>query len=151
MYRKRYLKEATFEVLRIIEPVGQRYKLSMSEVAFRWLTNHSALNVKDGGKDGIIIGVSSQEQLEQNLRELGKGPLPDDVLKALDEAWMISKSTAADYWHGDLGYSYDTKEAFFGVTSFGIYCMIRNRKRKPTECQDACADWGDKCGTGQMC
>ena len=44
------------------------------------------LNIKDGN-DGVIIGVSSVEQLDQNLKDCEKGPLPQEVLDALDQAW----------------------------------------------------------------
>lgn len=110
-YRKRYFKDATFEALRIVEPAAQEAGLTLLEIAFRWLVHHSALNIKDGGNDGIIIGVSSQEQLEQNLRDLRKGPLPAKVVEALDEAWLVAKPTTANYWHGDLKYTYDTQKA----------------------------------------
>lgn len=111
MYRKRYFKDATFEALSVIEPVVQKHNLTLLETAFRWLTHHSQLNIKDGGNDGIIIGVSSQQQLEQNLKDLEKGPLPEEVLKALDEAWLVAKPTTANYWHGEIDYKYDTREA----------------------------------------
>ncbi|KKY17073.1 putative aflatoxin b1-aldehyde [Diplodia seriata] len=97
MYRARYFKDATWEAL-----------------PFRWLTHHSALSISDGGNDGVIIGVSSLEQLQQNLKEFEKGPLPDEVLKALDEAWLVAKPTTPNYWHLDLKYTYDTRKALFG-------------------------------------
>lgn len=65
----------------------------------------------DGGRDGVIIGVSSYGQLESNLKDLEKGPLPEEVVKALDEAWLITKPTTPNYWHLDLKYTYDTREA----------------------------------------
>ncbi|RMY30604.1 hypothetical protein D0865_15211 [Hortaea werneckii] len=111
MYRTRYFKDATFEALRVIEPVVQKHSLTLLETAFRWLTHHSQLNIKEGGNDGIIIGVSSEQQLEGNLKDLEKGPLPDEVVKALDEAWMVAKPTTANYWHGEIDYKYDTREA----------------------------------------
>lgn len=67
----------------------------------------------DGGRDGVVIGVSSYEQLESNLKDLEKGPLPEEVVKALDEAWLITKPTTPNYWHLDLKYTYDTREALF--------------------------------------
>jgi aflatoxin B1 aldehyde reductase len=111
MYRKRYFKDATFAALEIIEPVVEKHGLTLLETAFRWLTHHSKLNIKDGGRDGVIIGVSSEQQLEQNLKDLEKGPLPEEVLKALDEAWLVAKPTTANYWHGELEYGYDTGKA----------------------------------------
>lgn len=111
LYRGRYFKNETFEALRIVEPVVQKHNLTLLETAFRWCTHHSALNIKDGGNDGLIIGISSQQQLERNLKDLEKGPLPEEVVKALDEAWMVTKPSTPNYWHLDLAYSYDTREA----------------------------------------
>lgn len=113
MYRARYFKDATFEALRVIEPVVQKHNLTLLETAFRWCVHHSALNIRDGGGDGIIIGVSSQQQLEQNLKYLEAGRLPKEVVDALDEAWLITKPTTPNYWHLDLKYTYDTREALF--------------------------------------
>jgi len=112
MYRKRYFKDATFDALRLIEETSKKHNLTMLEMALRWCVHHSALEMKDGGRDGVIIGVSSFEQLESNLTDLEKGPLPDEVVKALDEAWQICKATTSQYWHLDLKYTYDTKAAF---------------------------------------
>jgi aflatoxin B1 aldehyde reductase len=113
MYRQRYFKDANFDALRIIEPVVQKNGLTMIETAFRWLVHHSQLKIKDGD-DGIIIGVSSLDQLKNNLKDLEKGPLPDEVVKVLNQAWLIAKPTTANYWHLDLKYTYDTQKALFG-------------------------------------
>lgn len=72
--------------------------------------------MKGGGRDGVIVGVSSLAQLEGNLRDLEKGPLPEGVVKDLDEAWAVCKGTTANYWHLDLKYTYDTKAAL-GIKS----------------------------------
>lgn len=110
-YRERYFKDATFDALRIVEPVVQKHNLTLIETAFRWLVHHSKLDIGAGRPDGIILGVSSQQQLESNLTDLEKGPLPEEVIKVLDEAWLIAKPTAANYWHGELKYTYDTQKA----------------------------------------
>ncbi|GIZ40925.1 hypothetical protein CKM354_000424500 [Cercospora kikuchii] len=116
-YRNRYFRDDTFEALALIEPVVEKNNLTLLETAFRWLVHHSKLNIKDGGNDGIIIGVSSQQQLETNLNDIEKGPLPEEVLKVLDQAWLITKPTAVPYWHGKLEYTYDTVDALFGPGS----------------------------------
>jgi aflatoxin B1 aldehyde reductase len=113
-YRDRYFKDSTFRALQTVEGAVEKHGLSMIETALRWTVHHSALKVKDGN-DGIIIGISSYEQLDGNLDALEKGPLPDDVVQALDEAWMIAKAEAPNYWHKSLEYKYDTKEALFGA------------------------------------
>lgn len=99
MYRDRYFKDATFEALRIIEPMAAKHDLTLLEIALRWVVHHSALKTRvKGGNDGVIIGVSSQTQLEGNLRDLEKGPLPEDVVQALDDAWLIAKPTTPNYF-----------------------------------------------------
>lgn len=116
-YRGRYFKDSTFEALRVVEAaVAAHPGLTMIETALRWTRHHSALRVgaAGGAGDGIIVGVSSLEQLGGNLDNLEKGPLPDDVVAALDKAWHIAKADAPNYWHKDLVYTYDTQEALFG-------------------------------------
>jgi aflatoxin B1 aldehyde reductase len=112
-YRDRYFKDATFDALRLIEPIAQIHNFTLVEIALRWCAHHSKLQMQSGGRDGVVIGVSSFEQLESNLKDLEKGPLPDEVVQVLDKAWLITKSTTPDYWHKDLEYTYDTQEALF--------------------------------------
>jgi aflatoxin B1 aldehyde reductase len=56
------------------------------------------LKMKDGGREGVILGVSSLGQLESNLKDLEKGPLPEEVVKTLDEAWDVTKASCPLYW-----------------------------------------------------
>jgi len=112
-YRNRYFRDNNFEALRIIQPVVEKNGLTLIETALRWVVHHSKLKVKDGN-DGVIIGVSSIDQLKSNLKDLEKGPLPEEVVKVLDEAWLIAKPTAPDYWHLKLEYTYDTVKEIFG-------------------------------------
>ncbi|VUC24739.1 unnamed protein product [Clonostachys rosea] len=112
-YRKRYFHESTFKSLQLIEQATEKHGLTLIETALRWVVHHSALKIKDGN-DGILIGVSSVEQLENNLDNFEKGPLPDDVVQALDEAWKVSKPDSTNYWHGDVVYTYNTQKALFG-------------------------------------
>ncbi|KAJ8699836.1 hypothetical protein PTI98_002917 [Pleurotus ostreatus] len=49
--------------------------------------------------DAILIGASSLKHIEQNLVDLEKGPLPEDVVKALDDAWFTVKPYATKYFH----------------------------------------------------
>lgn len=113
-YRQRYFKDSSFEALSIIEPVLEKHGLTLIETALRWILHHSSLQMKDGN-DGIIIGVGNYRQFEENLKDLGKGPLPQEVLEALDKAWIVKKADAPNYWHLDLAYSYDTKKVLFEV------------------------------------
>lgn len=102
IYRKRYFRDSTFEALEIVEPVVAKYGLTMVETALRWCVHHSAWGKEGGSNDGIIVGVSSIEQLEQNIRACQMGTLPEEVVDALDRAWRVSKVETPNYWHLDL-------------------------------------------------
>ncbi|OQD82092.1 hypothetical protein PENANT_c023G04279 [Penicillium antarcticum] len=110
-YRQRYFRDATFEALSLIEPVVEKHGLTLLETALRWVRHHSALRMDNGGRDGVLVGVSSFGQLETNLADLQKGPLPEEVVQALDKAWLVAKAESPVYWHLDLKYTYDTQKA----------------------------------------
>jgi aflatoxin B1 aldehyde reductase len=114
LYRDRYFRDATFRALQVVEGAVEKAGLTMIETALRWVMHHSALRIKDGN-DGVIIGVSNIEQLDANLTDLEKGPLPEEVVNALDEAWAINKADSSVYWHHEVKYAYDTREVLFGA------------------------------------
>ena len=85
----------------------------MIEASLRWLMHHSALRVKNV-YDGMTAGVSKVEHLRENLSHLENGPLPNEVVKALDAAWTVLKAETANYWQLELKYTYDTQQELFG-------------------------------------
>ena len=96
VYRDRYLNQVYIEAINSLTPVVENHGLTLIETALRWLVHHSKLRPFDG--DGIVIGASSIEQLDSNLKDLQKGPLPDEVVRALDEAWHSTRVVAKTYW-----------------------------------------------------
>ena len=84
-YRKRYYRDEYFEAIKIVSAAAEKAKLSMAEVALRWMQHHSELDTKKHG-DGVIIGASSLGHIEQNLVDFEKGPLPQEVVRSVDEA-----------------------------------------------------------------
>ncbi|OAX42717.1 Aldo/keto reductase [Rhizopogon vinicolor AM-OR11-026] len=90
-YRAWYFKEGYFKALKVAKTAADKHGLRLTEVALRWCQHHSLLIPEDG----IILGASSAAQLEQNCVDSEKGPLPQDVVDALDEACRIVKA------HGD--------------------------------------------------
>jgi len=94
MYRSRYLKDGFFRALPLLKEVADKHNLRLTEIALRWLQHHSVLTPDDG----IILGASSAAQLEQNCADSEKGPLPDDVVAALDEAAKIVGTDVPTYW-----------------------------------------------------
>ena len=92
------MKDAHFEALDLVQPVAEEFGLTLPEVALRWCVHHSKLKVLDGN-DGVVIGVSSLKQLESNITDLEKGPLPDKVVEVLEDAWKnVTRPTCDTYW-----------------------------------------------------
>jgi aflatoxin B1 aldehyde reductase len=49
--------------------------------------------------DKVIVGASSVRHLEENLADLEKGALPEEVVDALEKAWSVAKGVVPKYWH----------------------------------------------------
>ncbi|KAI0826486.1 Aldo/keto reductase [Trametes gibbosa] len=96
-YRARYWKEPFFKALADVEAVAQKHGLTLGEVALRWVSHHSLMRREHG--DAVLIGASSVQHIEQNLKDLEKGPLPEDVVKALDDAWLAVSPYSSSYFH----------------------------------------------------
>ncbi|KAG8762125.1 hypothetical protein FRC11_011035 [Ceratobasidium sp. 423] len=94
MYRARYARENYFSALESLKAVASAHSLRLTEIALRWCQHHSVLKPEDG----VILGASSAAQLEQNCADSAKGPLPDEVLKALDSAWELVGAQCPPYW-----------------------------------------------------
>jgi len=95
-YQKRYWHDSYFDAIDEIKSVCEKHDINITEAAYRWLAYHSMLNPERG--DGIIIGASRREQLIQNISYVNKGGLPDDVVKAIEDAWTVSKADAPEYF-----------------------------------------------------
>ncbi|CAG8620629.1 4426_t:CDS:10, partial [Acaulospora colombiana] len=68
MYRARYLQGAYAEALETIRAAAEKHQFTMTEVALRWMQHHSALLPTDG----VILGASNPQQLDQTGRELSQ-------------------------------------------------------------------------------
>ena len=96
-YRGRYWNDPMFDALDLLRPVAKKHGLTEAECALRWMTHHSMLKREKG--DAIIIGASSTKHLEANLADLEKGPLPEEVVQALDAGWEKTRGISGRYWH----------------------------------------------------
>lgn len=86
------------DALAIIEPVAKKHNIPLIEVGLRWCIHHSKLRTRSkGGNDGLILGISSYNQLEQNVEACEKGPLPEEVVEALDRVWDRARGDAPTY------------------------------------------------------
>ena len=105
-YLSRFYTPANFEAVALIQKACQSEGLNIIEATFRWLSLHSCLTFEDG----ILIGASSEIQLEENLRcihpmvysskDTHPLHLSDTLLKSFNDAWDIIQSNEQvfPYW-----------------------------------------------------
>jgi aflatoxin B1 aldehyde reductase len=86
-----------FDALDILRPVIKKHELTESECGLRWLAHHSKLKKELG--DAVIVGASCTKHLEENLAPLDKGPLPEEVVQALDAGWARVRGKELKFWH----------------------------------------------------
>ncbi|KAJ8400745.1 hypothetical protein AAFF_G00395140 [Aldrovandia affinis] len=99
-YRDRYWKKNHFQgidlVTNALEAAYGAQKPSMTAAALRWMYHHSHLQGERG--DGVIVGMSSMEQLEQNLSATQEGPLDPTVVQAFKQAWDLVAHECPNYF-----------------------------------------------------
>jgi aflatoxin B1 aldehyde reductase len=64
-----------------ITEAGQKHGISPLSAGLRWLAYHSEL----GEEDGIILRASTFEDLNGKVREIAKGPLPEEMVGMIDK------------------------------------------------------------------
>lgn len=77
MYRDRYWDRQLFEAVDELSRIADGAGLGLVELSFRWLLSKDAT-------DHLLLGASTAEQLDTNLRVCERGPLPADVVAACD-------------------------------------------------------------------
>lgn len=99
-YQDRYWKVSHFHAIDlVIKALDAAYgpdKPTMTSAAMRWMYHHSQLKGDLG--DGVIIGMSSMEQLQQNLSAAEEGPLDEKVVAAFNEAWNLVAHECPNYF-----------------------------------------------------
>ncbi len=95
-YMGRYWKESFFKALDDVKNACSKCGISIVEATFRWLSHSSMLD--DRRHDGIIIGVSKNEHLQQNINSINCDRLPEEVIKSFDNAWEICRKDAPEYY-----------------------------------------------------
>lgn len=95
-YISRYWKKSFFAALKIIRTECESENLPMAEASLRWLAYHSLLD--STSLDGIIVGASKLEHLQQNLDAICKGPLPERLVEAYNKAWEIVQDDSPEYY-----------------------------------------------------
>ncbi|XP_048077943.1 aflatoxin B1 aldehyde reductase member 2-like isoform X2 [Ursus arctos] len=100
IYRNRFWKENQFEAIALVEKALQAAyggsAPSMTSAALRWMYHHSQLQGALG--DAVILGMSSVQQLTQNLAATEEGPLEPAVVQAFDRAWQLVAHECPSYF-----------------------------------------------------
>ena len=85
-----------FDAVDLIKKAAEKHGITSIEATYRWLAYHSMLDEKRG--DAILIGASKLNHLKQNMETVKEGPLPDDVVKAFENAWAVTKGDSPEYF-----------------------------------------------------
>jgi len=90
-----YWSKMNFEAITNLMTVSEKHQFTLLEATLRWMRHHSGLEAKDG----IIIGSSTVDQLNESLTALDKGPLPEEMIQAYHNAWEHVKTSTEWYFH----------------------------------------------------
>ncbi|KAL7930249.1 NADP-dependent oxidoreductase domain-containing protein [Trichoderma chlorosporum] len=96
IYSSFYLKPSIEAATGHALAVAGKHGISGHSAALRWTVNHSALKAKYG--DSVIIGASNLDQLSSNLDVIEQGPLPDDVVEAINAIYTAIGSDEVPYY-----------------------------------------------------
>ncbi|KAK6472277.1 aflatoxin B1 aldehyde reductase member 4 [Huso huso] len=99
-YQARYWKQHHFQAIDLVQNALQAAygssKPTMTSAALRWLYHHSQLQGERG--DGVILGMSTMEQLKQNLAAVEEEPLLPSVVEAFRQAWDLVAHECPNYF-----------------------------------------------------
>ena len=90
MYLDRYWHDVNFEAVEELAKIAAGCGRTMVELSLTWVLQRP-------GVDGVILGASRMEQLEDNLRALDGQPLEPPVLEACDRVWVKLRGPTPKY------------------------------------------------------
>ncbi|CAK7199327.1 hypothetical protein SEUCBS139899_002005 [Sporothrix eucalyptigena] len=82
IYMAMYGKPAIEAAVDTVKAVSKKHGIPGHEASLRWTVYHSALSAEHG--DAVIVGASNLAQLRQNLDAIDAGPLPQEVVDAVN-------------------------------------------------------------------
>jgi aflatoxin B1 aldehyde reductase len=103
LYTKLYDKPSLRAALIKWNEIADKEGVSKAELAYRWVAHHSAIaddGFVAGEQNGVIIGASRVEQIEQTAEGIKKGKLSGEAVKGIEEIWESVKADApVDNYH----------------------------------------------------
>jgi aflatoxin B1 aldehyde reductase len=76
-----YVNDLSLKLLQTLTETCDKEGLTVHESTLRWMMHHSLLQKEDG----IILGGSSEEQMEQNLQACEGGSLPKTIVDCFED------------------------------------------------------------------
>ncbi len=95
-YQNRYWKKSFFDAVEMIKAASTRFGITSTEATYRWLAYHSMLRADRG--DAILIGASKMSHLQDNLKAVTAGPLPEELIEVFEDAWKVARADSPDYF-----------------------------------------------------
>jgi aryl-alcohol dehydrogenase-like predicted oxidoreductase len=90
MYLNRYWHEANFQAVDELAWIAAGSGRSLVQLSLTWV-------LQQPGVDGVLIGASRMEQLEENLKAVEGKPLDEPVLEACDRVWANLRGVTPKY------------------------------------------------------
>jgi aryl-alcohol dehydrogenase-like predicted oxidoreductase len=90
LYLGRYWHQIYFDAVDELLQIARAAGRSPVSLALNWLLHHTPV-------DCVILGASRLEQLEENLKAMGQGPLPTDAVAACDRVWANLRGVTPQY------------------------------------------------------
>jgi aflatoxin B1 aldehyde reductase len=89
-FNERYGKPEILNGLLRLHETCAKQGTTVQGASLRWLAYHSKL----GADDGIILGASKAEQIDDSAAEIAKGPLSEEIVSQFEELWESVEDVA---------------------------------------------------------
>jgi aryl-alcohol dehydrogenase-like predicted oxidoreductase len=90
LYLDRYWHPAYFDAVEKLRVVAAEAGRSLVSLSLNWLLHHTPINC-------VILGASRFEQLEENLKTIEEGRLPESAVSACDDIWATLRGITPKY------------------------------------------------------
>ena len=89
-YQDRYWNEDSFRGVELLRPIAEEAGITLADLSIKWCAQHDFV-------DSVLIGSTSMQHLESNLRALEGKPLSEETLARCDEVWKQISDTRYQY------------------------------------------------------
>ncbi|HUQ95932.1 MAG TPA: aldo/keto reductase [Bryobacteraceae bacterium] len=90
MYQDRYWHDNMFDAVDALQEIAREERRTLVSLALNWIYHHTVA-------DCMILGATSVEQLDENLKALEEGPLSENALRGCDAIWDALRGPAPKY------------------------------------------------------